>query len=230
MWDVASSHHTVMLNATADAAVDRSVRTDHPVFVARNDRSRSSPKSRTARQSAACGVLSRTGPTGDLLWQITPRNTAYFELTVCPPTDAIPAREPQSECVAIGFVNRSFALQGRQPGWDPSTWYETRPLRNYTILHPLSVHLPVIDMGAGDITPTMDDSMQAPAPALTSARLSQSETQSVAACFNVQTTIICASSSQRMECCSVALQQTSRQSVVAAHPVVRMVLVSCLRV
>ena len=122
VWEVPQSHHSVALDATADVACDRSVRTERPLFVAHHRRSRRTPKSKGARQSVTWGVLPQSGPTGEPVWQVTPRNTAYFELSVCPPSVPIPEREMPSECVAIGFVNSHFALEGRQPGWDANTW------------------------------------------------------------------------------------------------------------
>jgi hypothetical protein len=138
VWEVPQSHHSVALDATADVAFDRSVRTERPLFVAQKGRGRSNPKRRGARQSSTWGVLPQTGPTGEPVWQVTPRNTAYFELSVCPPPGPIPEREPQSECVAVGFVNSDFVLEGRQPGWDPNTWYDARPMQNCSAVHLLS--------------------------------------------------------------------------------------------
>ena len=122
VWELLQSHHSVALDAAADVGVDRSVRTERPLFVAHQGRSRITSKRKDAGQSVTWGVLPQRGPIGEPVWQVTPRNTAYFELSVCSPPGLIPEREPQSECIAIGFVNNDFVLEGRQPGWDANTW------------------------------------------------------------------------------------------------------------
>ena len=138
VWEVPQSHHSLAIESTADVAFDRSVRTECPLFVARKDCSRIGLKSRGAEQLVTWGVLPRTGPTGNPLWQVTARNTAYFELTICPPVGTIPERDIQSECVAVGFVNSNFVLRGRQPGWDVNTWYGARPVHTCTLVYLLS--------------------------------------------------------------------------------------------
>lgn len=90
-WEVPLQHHRVALEATADVARDRSVRTQRPLFVARKDRG---IRRSIDRPPVRWGVLAQTGAAGESLWTATPRSTAYFEVTVCPPA-VRPVPSPQ---------------------------------------------------------------------------------------------------------------------------------------
>jgi hypothetical protein len=137
---VPHSHHSLALDASADAAFDRSVRTERPLFIAGTGtggrRNAAARGRQQQQQQESWGVLPQKSSSGgrldgdgdgngnakQQLWQVSARKTAYFEVAVGPPSERIPERAPHSECVAIGFVNRGFVLAGRQPGWDAQTW------------------------------------------------------------------------------------------------------------
>ena len=96
VWEESQQQHRVALEATADVARDRSVRTERPLFVARKDRSRS--------PMVRWGVLAQTDAAGETLWTATPRSTAYFEVTICPPAGRLVAALQHNQLIIIRFI------------------------------------------------------------------------------------------------------------------------------
>lgn len=127
---VKTESNELVLDARADAVFDRSVRTAAPLFRVHPPRAPARQHTWGLLPAAAGGVASKDAtPT----WQVTQRKTAYFEVEVGQREEPIPDRAQGNECIAIGFVHRSFVLEGRQPGWDASTWgYHSDDGRLYT--------------------------------------------------------------------------------------------------